>query len=97
MNIKRKTCLCILLGLGSLYGTIFTLLKTNAYPKILRAGVASLVKTIDLQTLLAQTDYTCEQCLRLLEKNILRSTRGNIQPRCMGTVSFTLSTRLLTP
>ena len=89
MDLKRKTGLCILLGLGFLYGTLFTLLKTNAYLKIPRAGIASLVKTIGFLSLRAQTDYTCEQCLRLMENNVLRSTRGNVPTYYMGTVSFT--------
>lgn len=89
MNIKRKIGLCILLGLGFLYGTLFTLLKTNAYLNIPRAGIASLVKTIGFPTLRGETDHTCEQCLRLLENNVLRSTRGNVPTYYMGTVSFT--------
>ena len=60
MDLKRKVGLCILLGLGFLYETLFTFLKTNAYSKILRAGIAALVKTTTLQSLRAQTDFTCE-------------------------------------
>ena len=89
MSLKRKIGLCILLGLGFLYGTLFTLLKTNAYLKMPRAGIASLVKTIKFRTLSAQTDFTCEQCLRLLENNVLRSTRGDVRSYYIGTVSFT--------
>lgn len=101
MDLKRKIGLCILLGLGFLYGTLFKLLKMNAYPKIPRAGIASLVKTIHLQTIRSQTraqpDPTCEQCLRLLENKVLKSTRGSVQYHYMGTVNFTLSLHLLTP
>ena len=89
MDLKRKIGLCILLGLGILYETLYTLLRTNAYPKIPRAGSTSVIKTITLQTLRAQTDFTCEQCVSPLENNVLRSTRGNLHSRYMGTVSFT--------
>ena len=60
MDSKRKIGLCILLGLGFLYVTLFTLLKMKAYPKIPRAGIASLMRTIANQNIRAQTDLTCE-------------------------------------
>lgn len=60
MESKRKIGLCILLGLGFLYGALFTLLKKNAYPKIPRGGIASLMKTIANQNIRAETDLTCE-------------------------------------
>ena len=79
MDLKRKIGLCILLGLGSLYEAVSTLLETDAYPEIQRAGIASLVKTISLQTLRDQADFTCEQCVPPLENNVLRFARGNVQ------------------